>query len=186
MATTPLPIDPTSSVIKNLPPNQDIRPYLQRFYNSSDQIDNDAGAALNTVQEHLDGLSTSQTEVISYLNSLYALFQTLFVQGGYIELLAGTNFTIDIGQGHTQVLPLIGDATINAPTGLLIPGDELVLILVQDSVGGHQATWDAMFHFPGVFGLDPTANTATVFVFRINSAFHCILKSPPVTNIQWP
>lgn len=97
----------------------------------------------------------------------------------------GATFTPDFNNGLTQIWTLTADLTINAAINGH-PGDEIVIVLVQDATGGWQATWDATYLFPGTFGLDPTPSTATVFVFRVNGSGHLFLKAPATTGTPWP
>jgi hypothetical protein len=104
----------------------------------------------------------------------------------YFNAGSGTTLSPNIANGTTQEFTLTGDATINALTGGA-PGDEIVLVLVQDATGGRQvASWDASYHFPGTFGLDPTPATATVFTFRVNAAGNLFLTCAPITALPWP
>lgn len=138
--------------------------------------------------EALDALHNGVSSALSFAQSAASSIVIPSGIGGGDFVGSGTVFAPNFANGHTQELTLTGDATINAAIGPIVPGDEMVIVLIQDSTGGWQVTsWDASYLFPGTFGLDPTPATATVFTFRVNSASHLFLKCPPVTGITpWP
>ena len=66
--------------------------------------------------------------------------------------------TIDIfwNTGNVQTVELTGATTINDPSQIQ-PGATYILILKQDTTGGHTVTWGSKYKFPG--GTPPTLTT---------------------------
>lgn len=138
--------------------------------------------ALDTLDENFQTLAG----VVSDIQASSGGSSVPVANTNYFNAGSGTTFSPNYANGATQEFTLTGNATINAVTGAS-PGWEIVLILVQDATGGRQVTsWDASFHFPGQFDLDPTAATATCFVFGVNGAGNLFLMSPPTTQLLWP
>ena len=143
------------------------------------------GGAFEQTAEALAKLGPFLGQLASQVNSISGggsgTSTSTYYDGG-----SGTTFTPNYANGSTQVFTLTGNATINAVTGVL-PGQEFILVLVQDATGGRQVTsWDASYLIPGVFGLDPTPATATVFRFIGNAVSHVFLTATPITQVPWP
>jgi hypothetical protein len=147
---------------------------------NSSQIWLQNAQALDTLDQNFQSVAnvvTDLQEAASTPSSSTAL---------YFNAGSGASFSPNFAQGTTQVYTLTGNGTIGASSGALA-GQEVLVILVQDSTGGRQITsWDASYHFAGEFDLDPTPNTATVFRFIPNAAGSLIQSGPPVTRVAFP
>ena len=61
---------------------------------------------------------------------------------------SGTVFTPDVTSTGTFNYTLTGNATINNPTGM-VDGDNITILVIQDSTGGRIVTWGSAFRFMG-------------------------------------
>jgi len=177
---------PTINLLVN-PPAQDIRTSNNHLMYADDPQVRQIAENANTHQEYLDALSTDIIQAIQAIADFINI--TSGIQpGGYFND-TGTSFAPNFVNGHTQCFHMTGNATINPIAGVAIAGDEITIILVQDATGGRTVTWDATYlGNPGGFQPDPTASTATIYVFGVNdnSVAHLFLKSPPITMVSWP
>lgn len=79
---------------------------------------------------------------------------------GFIDLPFTTEITIDAQTGNNFRLVLTGNATLRIVN--LAPGQELTILLVQDSTGSHTVTWSDGF----LFANSPPAPTLTATADR--------------------
>ncbi len=83
---------------------------------------------------------------------------------GYYVIPYAATVTPDLANGKNQRITLSGDVTINAPAGTPVAGDWLQIKIVQDTPGGRQVAWDALY--TGLMGKDPDVRPAAYSLYQ--------------------
>lgn len=104
-------------------------------------------------------------------------------EGDYIIPVVGAAAVVNVANGVNQEVPLaIPTTAIGAPGGGVL-GSRLTLFLVQDATGGRLVTWDSVYKGIGLFEIDTTPLTYSVFEFVLRTGYTWWLKNTPLTGV---
>lgn len=175
-------------VLLTNPPAQDTGPTNNQLLTSQDGNILSLAQSVKILQEYVDAIVSALGLDLTTIQSLLPSSLIPTTASVYYKA-SGSDFTPNLQNGFVQEFTMTGNTTIHAATGTISPGDQLIIILVQDATGGRTVTWDPTFLFPGIFAPDPDPDTASVYLFMANAKQppdFFLLAAPIIGITPWP
>jgi len=140
---------------------RDLGTFLQAL---ADQVEEDAASAAAG-----SGTESSVANIRAGTSAQYLSIRRSYEAAEPVDLTDGATITVDFADGINFALEIGGDRVLGPPDSL-VPGKSGLIIVTQDSEGGHglgkHATWRVM---GGEIVLDPVPGGKTVLSYFIDS-----------------
>lgn len=118
------------------------------------------------------GFTTSDASLAALTAQCAHFVTTADLRGDMQAVPYSPTLTLDCSKYNGFEITLTGNVSLTLANGSF--GQRLVMALVQDSVGGHTATWPSNVISPGALSGTAGATNVQEFVYRSDNNFHPI------------